>query len=312
VQHEFDIDNWRVQVRLFTILPNASNRTRNAIISRLYSEKFPPHKSQAEFNKAVDLRLESLCREHRDGTLSPIERRRRNARDGGAPLTRAEMLKATAAAALDFNAEMSRCDESGRPDSHGDIVLLNITHLNRGQFVFMRVNYSFLPDLKRVWKQLRLKGGRLYVSTTKDIDHFGKKTLYLCPLISVVAARKYETPQFNATLLTARVINGNPLDLSFENIVIPALEPSGNTKRLNAEFNKKVLTLGHSDGRLAHPMSEMDAKPRRPQGAGPDDSEGYMSWFLAKWASATDLSPELAEKEADIGFGEGPALDGDD
>lgn len=303
--HQFIIDNWRVQVRILTILPNASNRTRDAIISRLYSQKFQPCNSQAEFNQVVDLRLESLCREFRDKVPS-MERRRRQARNGGAPLSRAEMLKRTVSAALDFNAELSRCDESGRPDPSGEILCLNITHLNRGKFIFMRVSFPFLPDLKRVWNQLRLKDGRLYVSTTKQINHFGKTEKYLCPLISVVAARKYGVPQFNGTLLTARTVNGNPLDLSYPNVYIPAMESSETTKRMNAKFNNEVATLGHRDVDLVRPGTVMIAKSKRPQGAGPDDANDYMTWFMSKWTPATELSPRLAEKENDI-----PQPDGD-
>ncbi len=303
---KFVVDNWRVQVRLLTILPNASSRTRDSIISRLYSETFPSCNSQDNFNQIVDLRLEALCRERRDNTVTPIERRRRDARDGGAPLSRAEMLKRTAAAALDFDGECSRCDESGRPDLMGDVVLLNVTHLNKGKFIFMRVSFAFLADLKRVWKQLRLKSGRLYVSTTKDVDHFGKKISYLCPLISIVAARKYDIPQFNSTLLSARIVNGNPLDLSYSNVYIPAMEQTPMTERMNDQFNKAAKTQGHSDGRLVQPGTKMDAKPKRPKGAGPDDGcakhgdGSYMHWFMSRWTPATDLSPRLLEKENQI------------
>jgi hypothetical protein len=198
-------------------------------------------------------------------------------------LTRAEVLRLSADKAKAFTFPIEK---------HGDRVYVDLRRLDPGHpDAILVIDAAFLADLKRL--KLHLKDGRLYTRTQRQ-DISGRWNAHLTPVISIVAAWKYGE-QWDVTFLSAKVKNGDSLDLRSANVRIPALEESPNTERMNLNFNKGVYNAGWRDGRLAD-KDTMQARPVRTtglkhfsRGAGPDSDEDDVGMMTPKWHTpATD------------------------
>jgi hypothetical protein len=182
-------------------------------------------------------------------------------------LTRAEVLRMSAGNALDFTfpiekhgervfVDLRRLDDSPNADTDSNAILV--------------IDASFLSDLKRL--KLVLKDGRLYAKTFRQTLAGWKS--HLCPVISIVAAKKYGQ-NWDVTFLSARTVSGDSLDLRSSNVRIPALEDSTNTQKENAKLDKDTLRAGFRDGWLT--ADNLNARPKKPKGAAPDSDEEDMT-----------------------------------
>ena len=256
---------WRLQ----TLLPNhASEHIR--IFHQLENESSAwSTYSPLEFKTKVALRLEAICRNFRDESVSGMDARRREAMTDStfwwdelsAPpraVTRADVLKWTASLVLDFNLELE-------PRDNG--LYINLTRFHsEGKFIVGVIEHSWLPDFKRLHKGLFLKDDReLYVRTTKEINRFGKTIPREVPVISIAASAKYGMPAYDEILLTAHTINTNSLDLTFANIKVPSLD-----ERRSAA-GRTVYGMKTTGGRdVFTPDMLWYVRKNHPKGAAPD------------------------------------------
>lgn len=178
-------------------------------------------------------------------------------RDGDRILTRAEVLRISAGNALDFDFPVEK---------RGDVVFVDLRRLDRKSKSILVIDASFMPDLKRL--KLALKDGRLYARTFRQTP-VGWKS-HLCPVISVVGAKKYGQ-SWDVVFLTTRTVSGDSLDLRAANVRIPSLEHSTNTVRMNKKFDKDTLLAGFRDGWLT--ANATNARPNKAKGYGPDSDE---------------------------------------
>jgi len=273
------LDKFDTLARLHNLLPNqASEHLR--IFRQLENQSAAwSTYSLEEFNTNVDLRLEALCRECRDENLSLIDARRREAMEDSwlnklisnpRSITRDEVLRWTASASIDFNIECDKRNEK---------VYVNLTRFNSlSRFTVGIIEYSWLADFKRLHRGLFLKNDeRLYVRTTREVNHFGKLKRREIPVISIAASAKYGVPNYDEVLTTAETVNTNHLDLTFDNIRIPSLERTQQTARKNEALLKKSV-CGLDTSRVWDKSWDVVEKsgvawgngPVRPQGESPD------------------------------------------
>jgi hypothetical protein len=203
-----------------------------------------------------------------------------------APLSRAEVLRVSESNAEAFNLPTER---------RGPVVYVDISSLQpvrrnpmsplAGNLTVLAIDRSFLPDLKRL--AICVKDGRVYARNFRETRGVGWGP-HLTPLTSIVGAKKYKQQEWDVTFLTAHTRSGDSLDLRRVNVVIPCLEDSIHTQKMNEALNKGVLTVGWNDGNLAD-KDALQARPKRPAGAAPDEEElDFAKAAMAKMQSATD------------------------
>lgn len=179
--------------------------------------------------------------------------------DADAPLTRKDVLYVSASNALDFDLPVER---------RGDVVYVDLTSVHpKKQFTVLVIDASFLPDLKRL--KLTLKADRLYAKTFRQTARDGDWKSHICPVVSIVAAKKYGQ-NWDVVFLSART-KSDPLDLRASNVVIPSYESSSNTKTMNEKLNKATLSVGWRDGWLTGDGTP--ARGKGPKGHSPTDYE---------------------------------------
>jgi hypothetical protein len=259
--HE-QLDKFSILMHLQRLLPDVMDECRQHVLNQVIidTEDWEQAESVDEFNARAVVHLEALCRDARDGRLSPLERRRR---DG--VLTRRDLLKATASAALSFNFET---------DIRDDKIFVNVTPLARGKFTVAIIERRWFPDFKRLHPVFLKNGERLYKRTTREVNHFGKTVTREVPVISIAAAAKVGK-NFDSVFLTARPKNGCHLDLTFDNIVIPCMEATDHVRRMNTYLaTKMTTTVGDTVtdvlGNVPHSDDPGHAKASRPTGESPE------------------------------------------
>lgn len=235
------VDKFDALVRIQRLCPSLSAEARRTILRELEQEIrswSPYQRNLPTFETDWVLTLERLCREARECSLNPLERRMRESRDPwvARSLTRRDVLRDTTTIALDYDFPTERRNSKMELDETGDIALVDVTRLHpSSQFCIAKFDWSFLPDLKRLHHALRLKDGRLVVKTFRE-DSRGVRSRYEMPLVSIVAAKKVGR-DYDCVFNTAYPANGNPLDLRSANTVVPAYEYSAATRIENAKFN---------------------------------------------------------------------------
>jgi hypothetical protein len=290
------LDKIDVLWRLNTLLPNhASEHIR--IFHQLENESSAwSTYSPLEFKTRVDLRLEALCRNFREENVSAFDARRRDCDSvvisdgfGGRhvlyehePISRAEVLRQTADIVLDFNLETEKRDEK---------VYVNLTpYHSEKKFTIGTLEHSWFPYFKRLHRGLFLKDNeRMFVRTTKEVNHFGKTVPREVPVISIAAANKYGVPNYDDVLLSAETVNTNQLDLTFANIRIPSLERTKNTIRQNEDLLKKSV-CGQDDSRVWDKSAfEWGDGPVRPKGEGPNSDLSRVDLINSDHSDEIDL-----------------------
>jgi hypothetical protein len=179
-------------------------------------------------------------------------------------LTRAEVLRLSAANAKAFKFPIEKRAEK----TFVDLRSLNPDYPD----AILVIDSSFLADLRRL--NLVLKDGRLYARTQRQDTH-GAWHSHLCPVTSIVGAWKYGQ-EWDVTFLSARTKSGDSLDLRSENVVIPCLEQSAHTQRMNTKLNEAMPRAGFHDGWLAD-RDGLQSHPTKPKGAAPDGDEDDVS-----------------------------------
>jgi len=277
---------WRLQ----TLLPNhASEHIR--IFHQLENESAAwSTYSPLEFKTKVALRLEAICK-----NVSFFDTRSSDGVEvsngfGGRyvlyeyePISRAEVLRRTADIVLDFNLELDNTRDNG--------IYVNLTRYHsEGRFTAAVIERGWLSDFKRLHRGFFLKDNeRLYVRTVKVVDRSGKTVRKEVPVISIAASAKYGVPNFDEVLTTAETINTNPLDLTFANIRIPALERSANTIRQNEDLLKKSV-CGQDDSRVWDKSAfEWGDGPVRPKGEGPNSDLSRVDLINSDHSDEIDL-----------------------
>lgn len=267
------LDKFDILIRIHKLLPNhASEHAR--VFRQLENAAAAWSTCLPEaFKTRVEVRLEALCRDVRERNVSTLTLRRRDAMsdsyldryfgfEDNRAISRADVLKWTADIALDFNLEL---------DARGEKVYVNITRFHsEGKFTIVSIEKSWLPDFKRLHRELFLKDDtRLYVRSTTE-NNVGKTRRKEVPVISIAASAKYGIKVFNEVLLTAETINDNPLDLTFDNIRIPALEQTAHTTRMNEKLLNDSLKDGVDTSRVWDKSAFSWGDANRPEGVGPD------------------------------------------
>lgn len=233
-----------------------------------------------------------------------VRARRTDWSDG--TITRAEVLRLSAENALDFNLEVEK---------RGDVVFVDLSSLSThpknplsplcGNVDILSIDSSFLQDLKRL--KLQIKDGRIYAKTFRQVARNGEWKAHICPLISVVASKKYGA-NWDVVFLSARTISGDILDLRKSNVYIPCLERTVNTVRQNAKFDKDVLKSGHEDW-LADPDTT-PARIRKPKGYGADSDDGDVAGLTASKMHVPASDGQITENTNivdDVEFDPAPA-----
>jgi hypothetical protein len=276
------LDKFDTLIRLHTLLPN--HALEHARIFRQLENESAAWSTypQEEFKARVDVRLEALCRDCRERNVSTITLRRREANSDSyldryfgftdnRPVSRADALKWTAGIALDFNLEL---------DAQGEKVYVNITRFHsEGKFTIATIEKSWLPDFKRLHRELFLKDdARLYVRSTSE-NRLGKIRRREVPVISVAASAKYSIKVFDEVLLTAETINSNSLDLTFDNIRIPSLERTERTARMNEKLLTDSVKEGLDTSRVWDKSTFEWGDVVRPEGTGPDSYQPQEGVF---------------------------------
>src|SRR6202030_3201852 len=147
------LDKYSLLKHLETLLPNTPDDERNRVFLQLMREVEGCEETTIfSLQDRASIRLEGICRDVREGELSPLDLRRKDANSdswfAGKPLTRTEMLRATAAAALDFHFPI---------DIHDERVFVDLTSLSRDGFRFGIIERSWFSDFKRLHGQLYLR-----------------------------------------------------------------------------------------------------------------------------------------------------------
>jgi hypothetical protein len=297
------VDRFVVLAHIEKCSPSLPAVERRTILNEVEMEvrQWSAYKRKADtFTVDVQLLIERLCREARDRRLHPLEKRMRQSRDefGPVPLTRRELLRQTAEMALaPFPFEIERRDSDNRLDPvEGTVLWVDMTSLHpEKEFTFAKFDWSFLPTLKRLHGQLRLRDGRLYVLTTREVSIQGKRVPRFCPLISVIGAMKYGE-NFDSVFLTATAFNGNSLDLRAANVKIPALTQSEATREANEKFNEELILAGGANSptlaRLA--IDELFARPTR---VPVEQDKSSPNWVKSQTQELSDEYRELTKFE---------------
>ncbi len=297
------VDKFEVLQHIEKCSPRLSSDARKSVLNEVETEvrSWSPYKRQAKsFKVDVQLLVEQLCREARGRSLNSLELRMKAARDGyERPLSRRDILRFTADAELSFDAKLDRRNAKGEPDPCGEVTLVDISHLTKGQFLFARFDTAFVSaDLKRLWKRLTLRGGHLHCSTFKEVGQSGERRPRTVPLAALVACRKYETAEYNSVWGTAHCVDGNVLNLTAANIVIPALNDSDATREANKKFNKGLVLVGGATNSLLGRFSVDELFYGKPKSVPVSIDTKNPAFGKSQSQALTDAYAELSKLEA--------------